>query len=300
MNPELREKAGKSTRPALLVVAMAAVFAPLRSEAGPASLDKSGFHLFKPVPRELLREMSTDRPDQTESPYTVDAGHVQAEMDLVNYVRDHDGSHGADSLSETWYAAPLNFKIGLLNQVDAQFVIDTHVESRSEDRAAGTVTRASGFGDFQTRLKVNLWGNDGGNTALALMPFVKWPLPASDLRNGKTEGGLIVPFSLGLGEHWSVTFMTEVDFVRNTTNTGHDMQFVNSVSLAHDLTEKLGVYVEFFSAVRTEESGEWQGQADVGFTYGLTENVQFDLGCNFGATDSAPDFNPFLGLSMRY
>jgi hypothetical protein len=42
---------------------------------GPA--DKSAFSLFNPTPRELMREMSTDRPDTTESPYTVDAGHFQ-------------------------------------------------------------------------------------------------------------------------------------------------------------------------------------------------------------------------------
>jgi hypothetical protein len=32
-----------------------------------------------------LREMSTDRPDKTESPYTVDAGHFQFEADLVSF-----------------------------------------------------------------------------------------------------------------------------------------------------------------------------------------------------------------------
>jgi hypothetical protein len=44
----------------------------------------------------------------------------------------------------------------------------------------------------------------------------------------------------------------------------------------------------------------WQAQADVGFTYGLTENVQFDFGCNFGLTKSAPDFQPFAGISIRF
>lgn len=39
--------------------------------------DKSGYSLFKPTPRQFMRELTTDRPDQTESPYTVDAGHFQ-------------------------------------------------------------------------------------------------------------------------------------------------------------------------------------------------------------------------------
>jgi hypothetical protein len=48
--------------------------------------DKSGYHLFRPTPRELMRELSTDRPDQTESAYTVDAGHVQLEGCIQRHV----------------------------------------------------------------------------------------------------------------------------------------------------------------------------------------------------------------------
>ncbi len=47
--------------------------------------DKSGYNLFNPVPENLMRELSPDRPDETESPYTVDAGHYQLEMDFANF-----------------------------------------------------------------------------------------------------------------------------------------------------------------------------------------------------------------------
>ena len=47
--------------------------------------DKSGYNLFNPVPENLLRDLSPDRPDATESPYTVDAGHYQLEMDFANF-----------------------------------------------------------------------------------------------------------------------------------------------------------------------------------------------------------------------
>lgn len=135
--------------------------------------DKSQLHLFNPTPSELMREMSTDRPDQTESAYTVDAGLFQLEMDFVSTEFDHDRSDGEDIRSTVWNIAPVNLKVGLLNNVDLQFVLDPYVNARVEDRVAGTVDKASGVGDFQNRLKINLWGNDGGSTALAIMPFVK-------------------------------------------------------------------------------------------------------------------------------
>ena len=50
--------------------------------------DKSRYSLLNPTPDALLRDMSTDRPDKTESPYTVDAGRFQIETDLVAYTHD--------------------------------------------------------------------------------------------------------------------------------------------------------------------------------------------------------------------
>ena len=35
-----------------------------------------------------LRPLSTDRPDTTESAYTVDAGHFQFEMEMAAFTRD--------------------------------------------------------------------------------------------------------------------------------------------------------------------------------------------------------------------
>ena len=264
-----------------------------------APVDKWQFNLFNPVPREAMREMSTDRPDQTESPYTVDAGHFQVEMDFANGTFDTDRSNGGKVRTRTINYGSLNLKAGLLNNVDIQFVLDPYVDSRAEDRVARTVDKASGFGDVQTRLKINIYGNDGGKTALAIMPFVKWPLPESGLRNGKTEGGVIIPLAFALPAGWSSTVMTEFDFVRNDEGD-YDTEFVNSITFSHDITQQLGGYLEFFSVTGNAPGFDWQGQVDVGFTYAVSDNAIFDFGCNFGVPKAAPDFNPFVGLSIRF
>jgi hypothetical protein len=257
--------------------------------------DKSGYHLFHPTPRTLMREMSTDRPDQTESPYTVDAGHVQVEMDFVNFTSDRHSPDGVHT--ETWNVAPLNLKIGLCNRVDLQVIFANYLNVQTHER--GGTSRTSGFGDITTRLKINLWGNDGGPTAFGIMPFVKLPLDASNLRNGRTEGGVIAPLAVALPGGWGLGLMTEVDFVSGDEG-GHDTEWVNSVTLSHDLTRQLGAYVEFFSVVGNAPGFDWQAQADVGFTYAVTGDIQLDCGCNFGLTKSAADFQPFAGISIRF
>ena len=42
------------------------------------------YNLFHPVPKNEMKEMATDRPDVTESAYTVAPGHFQIESDLIN------------------------------------------------------------------------------------------------------------------------------------------------------------------------------------------------------------------------
>ncbi len=269
---------------------------PLHAASAPP-VDKSQYHLFHPTPRDQLREMSTDRPDQTESAYTVDAGHFQVELDAVCAVFDRDRSNSGDVETTAW-GTSLNLKAGLLNNVDLQFILDPYATVKVKDLTTGAENTASGFGEFQTRLKVNLWGNDGGKTALAVMPFVKWPLPESGLRNGNTEGGIIVPWAVELPAGWGLGGITEFDFVSDDRG-GRATEYFNTIALSHDLWGPLGGYVELAAGVSPVEDGGWLGQVDVGFTYAVNEDVQLDFGCNFGVTKSAPDFNPFIGLSWR-
>ena len=92
--------------------------------------DKSGYNLFHPTPHDLMRELTPDRPDKTESPYTVDAGHFQLEMDVVTFTLNRSN----DARIEAWNVAPVNIKIGLLNNVDLQFIFDNYLYVRTEDQ----------------------------------------------------------------------------------------------------------------------------------------------------------------------
>ena len=272
----------------------------MASAAEPVPADKSQYHLFNPTPAAMMREMSTDRPDLTESPYTVDAGHFQFETDLWNYSYDRHNSSRADTKDEATSFATINAKVGLLNDLDMQFVVPVYNRVRTHDYSTGTVTRNQGFGDLTVRMKYNVWGNDGGETAFGVMPFIKFPTAAAGLGNNSVEGGLILPLAVELPRGWSLGTMLEVDFLRDSVGSGRHVDFVNTITLGHDIIGKLAGYVEFFSALSTESAAPWLATANAGLTYGLTQNIQLDAGVNFGVTRSAPDLNPFIGLSWRF
>ena len=268
------------------------IAAPTAGEAK----DKNVYNLFHPTPPDLMRELSTDRPDKTESPYTVDAGHFQWEMDFAVFTLERvDGAQ-----SKTWNIVPANIKVGLTNNMDLQLFFDSYIHERIEGHRARVAETTDGVGDLTTRLKINLWGDDGGTTAFAIMPFIKAPTNSHGLGNDAVEGGVIFPLAVALPGAWDMGLQTEVDFRRNESNRGSHAEFINSVTFSHDIAGKLGGYVEFFSNVSTERGVGWVGTVDLGLTYAMAKNIQLDAGCNFGVTRPAADLQPFTGISLRF
>ena len=95
------------------------------------------------------------------------------------------------------------------------------------------------------------------------MPFIKWPLPESSLRNGRTEGGVILPLSVELPAGWGMGLMTEFDFVTDGAG-GYDTEYFNTITFGHDIVGNLGGYVEFVSVGDTREPGGLAGSGGRG------------------------------------
>ena len=262
--------------------------------------DKAGYSLFNPTPPAQLRELSTDRPDKTESPYTVDAGHYQIEMDIVSYTHDHDKSGGANTVANGYGVGVTNFKMGLSQSTDLQFVVESYLYADVKDKLTGAKADASGFGDVTVRLKHNIFGNDGGDSAFAVMPFVKLPTNTDNLGNNDVEGGLIVPYGFALTDSIGMGVMTQINANKDTDDSGYHAEFVNSVTVSTGLTDALSAYAEFFTSRATESDRHWENTLDFGVTYGVGDNLQFDAGINIGVTDAADDYNPFVGVSYRW
>ncbi len=262
-----------------------------------SAADKSAYSFFNRTPASELRELTTDRPDLTESPITVDAGWWQVESDIVTYTRDHDKSGGSDVKASALGLATINLKVGLTNNIDLQTVLEPWTRVKVDDKINSIHGSVSGFGDITSRLKINFWGNDGGKTAFALMPFVKWPTNQHGLGNDSVEGGLIVPLAISLPAGWDLGVMTEIDIVRNDADDGYTGEWVNTVTLGHDITEKVGGYLELAT---TLTHGRDLASFDCGLTYGVTRDVQLDCGVNLGLTKATDDVTVFAGVSVRF
>lgn len=229
-----------------------------------------------------LRPLSTDRPDTTESPHTVDCGHYQFELEVANWQRD--GGNATAQFAE------MNAKVGLARNTDLQFVLPAFSHQESGDE---------GFGDLEIRLKQNLWGNDDGPTALALMPFIKLPTAQGDLGNGEVEGGLIIPFGFDGPAGWSCAVMAEIDLDLDDDGSGYHPVFVTSATASHALTDQTAAFFELVGALDTDSTSETEAYFNTGCTWAPVETFQLDGGLRVGLTDASTDVTPFIGMSLK-
>ncbi len=226
------------------------------------------------------REMKTDRPDTTESAYSVEAGRWQVEAEVAS--GELDGGEWGE-----WVGMEMNWKYGVGEDVDVQVVVPfvTVVSG------AGV-----GVGDVTVRVKRNVLGNDGGRVAVALMPYVALPT-GGELGAGGVEGGLIVPVAVGGVWGWETGAMVEAGVVRGEVG-GVRGEVLVSATAGRELTETSGFFVEAVGVFGGEDGLEVYGNA--GVTWEVRRDWVWDAGVRVGLTAAAVDFSPFVGLSVRF
>ncbi|MGH2649165.1 MAG: transporter [Ginsengibacter sp.] len=244
-------------------------------------------NLFHPTPKKFMRDFATDRPDVTESAYTVDAGHFQLETDLFKTERYH--LNGTKTFNNSYNAA--NLKLGITQTLDVQVVVNTL--SVSKFKNGNYTSNESGFGGFTLRTKKNLWGNDNGKSALSVLPFIDIPTTAGR----KVSGGIVFPFALALPHDWDFGSQIETDFERNETGKNYHLNFLASVTTSHSLLKDMDFFVEGV-ITKDGETSTYEYFINGGPVYSLSGNVNIDCGVYYGLKKISSK-TYFIGLSFR-
>lgn len=242
-------------------------------------------------PARGTRELTTDRPDTTETPFTVEPGLVQVESSVVSWTRDRrEGVRTTE-----WELAPFNVRVGLTRSVEAGLFVTPHVR-RTERARGGSETTVRGIGDAVLRGKMNFQGNDGRAPGFGVIVDVKLPTAANGIGNDKTEAAITFPLTFELGAGWDGAAMSGVE--RAYTDAGrYEAVWTNTLSVAREIAPELGV---FFEVVSSTGSGRHVMLFDCGVTRRLGPNLQLDAGINIGVSRTAPDLGAFAGFSRRF
>jgi hypothetical protein len=266
--------------------------------AAPAP-DKSGFTVFNPTPTADLRAFCTDRPTKSTGPCTVDAGHFQIESDLFNITLDRSG--GVDT--NTYLVTNPTLKLGVSNTVDVELNITPYEVVTTRDRTTGATSRTDGVGDLYARLKVNLIGDDGGDFAMAISPYVKAPTARPGIGDGAVEGGVIVPMTLNLPLSWQLTVDPEFDVLQDSVGDGRHLNTSALISFSHPAGKTLTLSAEIWTDMNFDPSGTVrQYSFDLGAAWipAKAPNFQLDGGVNLGLNNVTPGVQVYMGVSQRF
>ena len=269
-----------------------------------AGVDTNFYSLFNAVPSSKLRPLSSETQDGTTDARTLDAGHFQVESALIDY--------GYFDFTFTAYTFPVSqpetyhervdsfvwapkFSVGLLNNVDF-FVRPTYQTMTikvTSPLLGSSSLHNSDFGTVSTGVKINLWGNDGGTTALAIQPYFRIPTD-----NGNVMGGADLAFLMRLRYGISVKVAAGVYSLED----GQKLfaAFNNSMSISKRLCPKSELFWYLNSVVTSDSTRPWRGMTGFGLNYNFTGNLQLFAGIGFGLTNYNFDYNPRAGVVWRF
>ncbi|SDQ04065.1 Putative MetA-pathway of phenol degradation [Chryseobacterium soldanellicola] len=251
------------------------------------------YTLFNPVPRALMREMETDRPDVTESPYTVDAGHFQYETDIIRIIHEKSESKQTNTL----LVNQANLKIGITRTTAIQIGFQTFGRQKEKELSSGAVTTQSGFGDINLRIKQNLIGNDHGNFVLALLPYIKFPTSKFE-DDSRFEGGLIVPMLYKLPGEWTLGLQVEADRLKDKDEQAMHTEFLQSLTLSHPIVKGVDGIVETYYTYDFK-AHQLSNFINAAVQVDVIKDFKLDAGLNYGIQNEAGK-HYFIGASYRY
>ena len=238
---------------------------------------------------QAVRPLSTDRPDRTESPYSVPKGWLQFESDVVSHGQFDSGDETLTSTS----IAPFNLKYGVTRRLDLQFVFSPWVHLHA--KAPGFDETDDGAGQAGLRAKINLAGNDRGGGAAALLPFVFVPT-RGDAVFDHPSWGILTPVSVAVGEDAALSSMLGAVRVDND-----EWWVIGSVSLGTAIAGNLAGFLETYVARAGFDSDALDDvTVDAGLTYAPDPDWQLDTGVYYGVTDTTEHWRVFAGVSGRF
>lgn len=238
-----------------------------------------------------VRPLSTDRPDRTESAYTVPRGWIQIESDVASRGRIDGDLERVTSTS----VFTINAKVGVTQRIDVQVLFSPWLRVEEEIPGNNSVFSETGTGPAGLRVKFNVFGNDSEGAAFALLPFAFVPTRGDSIFDHVTWG-MVTPLSIPLGDNAAFSAMLGYTRIDN-----EDSWVTASASLGSAIAGDFAGFVELYVSRNSFDNDAIDDATiDAGITYAPSENWQFDTGIYRGLASETEDWRVFLGASARF
>lgn len=235
----------------------------------------------------------TDRPNFTESPFTVGRGRIQFE---VGFTRASDRSdaarHEADSYPELLLRAGLvaewlELRVGLNY-------------SRATDGDTDGTSTARGFNDTYVALKIALTEQEGWLPHTAILPQATLPTGSETMTEKIIKPGVNFLYTWDLNDDIAFCGSTQGNRAQNEDAVMY-IELAQSFSLECSLTDDFALFGEWFAFIPTSDVDvDMQHYIDTGVMYLVNDVFQLDARIGIGLNEAADDSFWGIGASYKY
>ena len=241
---------------------------------------------------DLDEPLVTDRPDFTEAASTVGLGVAQLEFGYT-YVYNNDGGESVRTQS---FGEPL-LRYGILAEWLELRVALFPIDERT--RNAGGSNWTSGMADLYLGFKTALTPQEGILPEMALITQMFVPTGSTNFSSNNIEPGLNLNYSWEVNDFISTAGSTQGN--RRIDDSGEAyFELAQSWTIAYSLTDDLGAFTEWFALIPTgADVALPEAYFNGGFTYLISNDIQFDIRAGVGLNNAAADYFFGTGFSIR-
>jgi DNA-binding Lrp family transcriptional regulator len=201
----------------------------------------------------LYSQISTDRPNQTESPFTLPLGHIQIETGI--------------SIEDSQSNINTLFRIGIINGIEVRLNTNYLMNDNI------TALKKSSFSDFEVGAKFKIWGESNDKTKIGFLSHLSVPTAPEVFSNN--EYGLL---SRVLVSH----------NLKNDSQIGYNLgynkysNYVGELIYTIEYGRNLGSFGIFFELFGNDSSNNSSLNFDSGIIYLIDNDKQLDLSIGRG------------------
>ena len=242
----------------------------------------------------LDEPLVTDRPDFTEAASTVGKGVVQLE---TGYTYTYNTANGVSERTHS-LGEPL-WRIGMFADWFEWRIAAFPTQMRTSTN--GVRTTIDGYEDLYLGAKLGLTPQVDYLPEMSLIPQMTVPTGSSALTNDELLPGLNWNYAWEINDFvatgGSTQYNRAIDEMPNNSYTEWDQSW----TVAYTLTDDLGAYTEWYALFpHSADTAKPEHYLNGGFTFLLSDNVQFDIRAGVGLNSAADDYFLGSGVSIRF
>jgi hypothetical protein len=242
-----------------------------------------------------IPEISTDRPDQSESPDVVPLKHIQFEAGL-SFERFEPNPNPVGFTVDNFSTPDLLVRYGLIRNMELRF--GTSVTTTKVNLPPLVGSSETEFGPLMIGGKFKL--AEEGEILPATSFLAEIEMPALTIKESDSYFNPTIKmcFSNGLSSEAELSYNIGVNFDNEGSETRST--FLYTLSLGLSLSDRVGIYGEVYGFIPFESGGSSTNYIDAGLTYLVKNNLQLDISAGYGLQSNVRHFFIAAGVSARF